>query len=164
MSVTQVINVATRVTKWLAIIATVCLAALMLINIIDIAGSKWFRWSLPGAIDFSEELMVALTLLPIAYVTLERGHINITMLEERVGQVGRFAFKLVHYAVGTLVMGFFTWRVFLRTQYTMETMQQKPGIEIPIWPANMVIVIAYGFLALVWLLLFIKTVKSGLQQ
>lgn len=56
------ISVVTKIGRWLAIFCAVLLAVLMAINVIDVIGTKWFRWSFPGALDFSEELMVFLTL------------------------------------------------------------------------------------------------------
>ena len=66
--------------------------------------------------------------------------------------------------VGMLVMGFLTWRTFTRFQYVVETAQVKPGIYFPIWPANLAVVIAFGFLALVYLLLLAKTLAVGVEQ
>jgi len=136
----------------------------MSIIVIDIVTSKWFDWSLPGTLDFSEELMVLLTLLPIAYVALERGHISITFLEEKIPQTGRIYLNLLKYLVGMGSMGFLTWRTFVRFQYVLDTAQIKSGISFPIWPANLAIAVSFGFLTLVWLLLFIKTIVVRSEQ
>ncbi|UCH07815.1 MAG: hypothetical protein JSV55_02155, partial [Deltaproteobacteria bacterium] len=82
--VLQAFDVVTKVTRWLAILGAVSLAVLMVVNFIDIIGTKFFLRSVPGALDISEELMVLLTLFPIAFVALERGHIRITLLEGRM--------------------------------------------------------------------------------
>jgi TRAP-type C4-dicarboxylate transport system permease small subunit len=137
---------------------------MMVLNVIDIVASKWFKWSIPGALDFSEELMVFLTILPIAYIALERGHIIISVVEERLSQKTRFALLVLRYAMGTLVMGFITWRVFTQFQNTVVVGQLKEGVNFPIWPANLAVVLGFGFLALVWLLLLVKTVNEGAEQ
>jgi TRAP-type C4-dicarboxylate transport system permease small subunit len=162
--VLRAIDAVTRATKWVTIFATVCIAIMMVIITIDIVGSKWFKWSLPGTLDFSEELMVLLTLLPVAYVALERGHIRITFLEERMPQAGRFSLQLLRYTVGMLIMGFLSWRTFTQFQYVLKTMQVKEGINFPIWPANLAVVLSFGFLALVYLLLLAKTLTAGAEK
>jgi TRAP-type C4-dicarboxylate transport system permease small subunit len=161
----QSVGLVTRIGKWLTIIAAVLLAVLTAINVIDIVGTKWFRWSFPGALDFSEELMVFLTLLPIGYVVLERGHINISMVEDRMPKAVRFAFFIIKCLVGIVVAGFLCWRTFVEFQFVFKGMIGKTGFtELPIWPSNLVVAFSFGFFALVWLLLLIKALAAGMEQ
>ena len=157
-------DVATKITRWLAILAAVCMAILMIVNFTDIIGTKFFLRSVPGALDMSEELMVFLTLLPIAYIALERGHIRITLLEEHLPSAVRSVLQIVQYVIAMLIIGFMTWRVFVQFQKTIEVVQLKEGIDLPIWPANLAVVIAFGFLALVWMLLLAKTLVVGIKR
>ncbi len=162
--VLQAFDVATKITRWLAIVAAVSIAVLMIVNFTDIIGTKFFLRSVPGALDISEELMVLLTLLPLAYVALERGHIRITLLEGRMPPAVRFVLQIIQYVIATLITGFITWRVFIQFQKTVEVIQLKEGLDLPIWPANLATVISFGFLTLVWMLLLAKTVVVGLER
>jgi len=162
--VLKALDVATRVTRWLVTLAAGSIAIMMVINFTDIIGTKFFLRSVPGALDISEELMVLVTLLPLAFVALERGHIRITLLTERLPSVVRFALQIVQYVIATLVTGFITWRVFVQFQNTVEVMDLKEGLDLPIWPANLAIVIAFGFLTLVWMLLLAKTWVVGSER
>jgi TRAP-type C4-dicarboxylate transport system permease small subunit len=162
--VLQAFDVATKITRWLAILAAVCIAILMIVNFTDIIGTKFFLRSVPGALDISEELMVFLTLLPIAFIALERGHIRITLLEGRMPPALRFVLQIIQYVIATLITGFITWRVFVQFQKTLEVMQLKEGIDLPIWPANLAVTISFGFLTLVWMLLLAKTVVVGIDR
>ena len=137
---------------------------MMVINFTDIIGTKFFLRSVPGALDISEELMVLVTLLPLAFVALERGHIRITLLTVRLPSVVSFALQIVQYVIATLITGFITWRVFVQFQNTVEVMDLKEGLDLPIWPANLAIVIAFGFLTLVWMLLLAKTWVVGSER
>ncbi len=162
--VLQAFDVATKITRWLAILAAVCMAVLMAVNFTDIIGTKFFLRSVPGALDISEELMVFLTLLPIAFIALERGHIRITLLEGRMPPAVRFVLQIIQYVIAMLITGFITWRVFVQFQKTLEVMQLKEGLDLPIWPANLAAVISFGFLTLVWMLLLAKTLAVGLER
>jgi TRAP-type C4-dicarboxylate transport system permease small subunit len=162
--VLQAFDVATKITRWLAILAAVGIALLMIVNFTDIIGTKFFLRSVPGALDISEELMVFLTLLPIAFVALERGHIRITLLEGRMPLAVRFVLQIIQYVIATLITGFITWRVFVQFQKTLEVVQLKEGLDLPIWPANLVTVVSFGFLTLVWIMLLAKTVVVGLER
>lgn len=156
--------IVTKITSWLAILAAVSIAILMTINFTDIIGTKFFLRSVPGTLDISEELMVFLTLLPIAFVALERGHIRITLLEGRMPPAVRFVLQIIQYVIAMLITGFITWRVFVQFQKTLAVVQLKEGLDLPIWPANLVTVISFGFLTLVWMCLLAKKVAVGLER
>ena len=162
--VLKAFDIMTKITRWLAILASVGIAVLMIVNFTDIIGTKFFLRSVPGALDISEELMVFLTLLPIAFIALERGHIRITLLEGRMSPVVRFVLQIIQYVIATLITGFITWRVFVQFQKTVEVVQLKEGLDLPIWPANLVTVVSFGFLTLVWIVLLAKTVVVGLER
>jgi TRAP-type C4-dicarboxylate transport system permease small subunit len=162
--VLQALDVATKITKWLAILASVSIAVMMVINFTDIIGTKFFLRSVPGALDISEELMVLVTLLPLAFIALERGHIRITLLEEHLPSVVRFVLQIVQYVIATLITGFITCRVFVQFQKTVEVMDLKEGLDLPIWPANLAVVIAFGFLTLVWMLLLAKALVVDIKR
>lgn len=157
-------DVTTKITRCLAVIAGVAIAVLMVINFIDVIGTKFFGMSIPGAMDLSEELMVLVTLLPIAFIALERGHIRITLLEEHLHSVVRYALEIIQYVIAALITGFITVRVFTQLRNTFDTMNLKAGIDLPEWPANVVVVISFGFLTLVWLLLLAKTLVVGRER
>jgi TRAP-type C4-dicarboxylate transport system permease small subunit len=163
-AILQAFDVVTKITRVLAIIAAVGIAVLMIVNFTDIIGTKFFLRSVPGALDITEELMVLMTLLPISFVALERGHIRITLLEGRMPPVVRFVLQIIQYVIAMLITGFITWRVFIQFQKTLEVMELKQGLDLPIWPANLVTVISFGFLTLVWMLLLAKTVVVGLER
>ena len=162
--VLQALDVATKITKWLAILAAVSIAIMMVVNFADIMGTKFFLRSVPGALDISEELMVLVTLLPLAFIALERGHIRITLLTEHLPQTVCFVLQIIQYVIATLITGFITWRVFVGFQETVRVMDLKEGIDLPIWPANLAVVIAFGFLTLVWALLLAKTLVFGSER
>jgi len=162
--VLQSFDIATKLARWLAILGAVSIAVMMVINFTDIIGTKFFLRSVPGALDISEELMVLLTLLPIAFIALERGHIRITLLEEHLPRIVRFILQILQYVIAMLITGFITWRVFVQFQKTVEFMDLKEGLDLPLWPANLAVVIAFGFLTLVWMLLLAKTLVVGSER
>jgi TRAP-type C4-dicarboxylate transport system permease small subunit len=162
--VLQLFETATKVTRWLAFLAAASIAVLMAVNFIDIIGTKFFLKSIPGALDISEEFMVFMTLLPLAFVALGRGHISITLLEGRMPPTARFVIQIIQYVIATLITGFITWRVFVQFQKTFEVMQLKQGIDWPVWPSNLAVVISFGCLTLVWLLLLAKTLVVGVKR
>jgi TRAP-type C4-dicarboxylate transport system permease small subunit len=162
--VLKAIATMTGITRWLVIVAAIAIGVLMVVNFFDIIGTKFFGMSIPGALDISEDLMVLVTLLPIAYIALERGHIRITLLEEHLHSSIRYALEVIQYFLATLITGFVTLRAFAQLRTTLETMELKTGLDLPIWPANVVVVVSFGFLTLVWLLLLAKALVTKQER
>jgi TRAP-type C4-dicarboxylate transport system permease small subunit len=161
MRVDTVVGIVKKVTKWSVIVSAICLAAMLLINVIEVVGAKWFHWSLIGHLELTEQLMVLVSILPIAFIALERGHIRITMVVDRIPSAGRLALEVLGYGLGTLVMAFCTWRAFVQMQYAMDIKLDTNTLLLPIWPTNLVIVVGFGLLALSCLLLLVKTLIVG---
>lgn len=158
------INIATKVTRWLAVIAAVGIGLMAAINFIDVVGAKFFGVSVQGALDITEEVMVLVALFPLAYIALERGHINITMVKDVMNPVLRLIIEVIQYIIAALVSGFITVRTFVQFQTTLSTMTLKEGIDMPIWPANLATSIAFAFVTLVWVLLLAKTAVTGVKK
>ena len=148
---------AERIAKWLTIVASCCIAIMMMVIFLDIVGTKFFSVSIPGALDISEELMVFMTLFPLAYLATKNSHVNITIMETRFSPKIRFFVDIIKYVIATAITGLISWRVFMQFQQTVAVMELKSGLDMPVWPANLGTVIAFGFLTIVWFLQLAKT-------
>ncbi len=157
-------DITTKVTRGLVILAAAGIGVMALINFTDVVLAKFFKHSIPGALDITEEVMVLVALFPMAYICLERGHVHISMVRNIMHPKLRFAAEIFQYILAALISGFITVRVFTQFQTTLETMTLKEGIDLPIWPANLAVVIAFGFLTLVWLLLLARTLADGVKR
>jgi TRAP-type C4-dicarboxylate transport system permease small subunit len=160
----KLINIATKATRVLVIIAAVGIGVMALINFTDVVLAKFFKHSVPGALDITEEIMVLVALFPIAYICLERGHVHISLGRRIMHPTIHFMVKIFQYILAALISGFITSRCFSQFQTTFSTMTLKEGISMPIWPANLAVVIAFGFLTIVWILLLAKTLADGVDS
>lgn len=159
-----IIEIATKVTKWLVYIAAIAIGVMAIINFTDVVLAKFFKHSVPGALDITEEVMVLVALFPISYLALERGHIHISILRNIMSPVLRFIVEIFQYILAALICGFITARVFARFQATLASMTLKEGIDLPTWPANLATTIAFAFMTIVWILLLARTLVSGVKR
>ena len=126
------------------------------------------RWilSMPisGYIDWVEQAMAFFAFLGIAYTQREGGHIRMDML---VGHIhGRFLwfvelFSTVLMLLVTLVLIYGSWLHFLRAY---ELGDSSLDINLPTWPAKLVVPIAFTVLALRLILQiwgYARAVKEG---
>lgn len=163
-SVMRLVDITTKVTRWLAIIASVCIGIVMVVNSIDVIGTKFFGKSIPGALDITEELMVFMTLLPLGYVALERGHIRVTLFDARMTPKMTFIINIFQYSIAAIITAFLTSRTFVQFLKTIKIITLKEGIDLPIWPANLAVVISFFFLTIVWLVLLVRTIVEGVEE
>jgi len=160
----HLIEISKKVTRWLVVVAAMGIGVIAIILFVDIVLAKFFHKSVPGALDITEEVMVLVALFPLAYIALERGHINITMVKDVMNPVLRLIIEVIQYIIAALVSGFITVRTFVQFQTTLSTMTLKEGIDMPIWPANLATSIAFAFVTLVWVLLLAKTAVTGVKK
>ena len=148
----------TTVVKYFSYVAVVCAAFTMIIAVADVIGVKIFKWAIPSSVEYIEELMVLIVFLCIAYVELERGHIRVTIMERFMPGVLRHIFKLFGYLVGTLIIGFMSWRGFELVRYSFDMGLVKTGtVRFPLWPSHLAVFIGLTSLTIVYILLLCKT-------
>lgn len=133
----------------------------MAINIVDVLGTKLLGASIPGTIDFTEELMVFLTMLPLASVALRERHIRFSLFEERVPVKVRRPLRAFQFALATFICAFVTWRASFHLRGVLQIMEMKRGVDFPVWPASLTVCFSFGLLSLAWALLLFKVLSGG---
>ena len=153
-----------KVTKWSVIVALLCAAFILVVSVIDVIGSKFFNWGIPGAVAFIEELNLVMIFMAVAYVQLSRGHISVNVFAKRLSSRTNHALKLAGYILGMFASGLVSWRAVVLTQTMIELSSTKAGlVKFILWPFPLAIVVGFGLLALAFLITFIKGIATGLE-
>lgn len=150
-----------KVGGWISWISGIFVIIVMILSVVDITSAKFFSRPIPGTLDIVGELMVFVVVLPLAYVTLKRGHIRIDVLEHHIGKAGRYVLKIIQALIGVAIMGFMTWRTSVYVGYVVKAEMETGTIFLPIWPANVAIVVGCGMFTLVCVLLLCKALLEG---
>jgi TRAP-type C4-dicarboxylate transport system permease small subunit len=148
----------TSVNKWLSFVAAFFGALIMIIATVDVITAKFFATSVPGGKHLIEEFNAVVVFLALAYVTQERGHIRITLFEQRMP--ARLAFRLVGHALGALIVGFCTWRAVALVLDSIAQHSYKYGaIDFPLWPFQAVVVLGCALMTITFILFFIRELR-----
>lgn len=131
----------------------------MVLNVLDVLGTKLLGTSIPGTIDFTEEFMVFLTMLPLAHVALEKRHIRFSLIEERLPLRFRGFLQAFQALLALLICAFASWRAYFHLEQVLETMELKKGVDFPVWPAAFVVCFSFGLLSLAWAMLFAEVLR-----
>ena len=133
----------------LAILASLLLFAMMIMTVADVSSRTFTDRSLPGAQEISEQLVVALIFLGLAFAFYRKEHVSLTVFTRTIPRLPRAAVKIFgHFILLFLVLwmvkatGESAWLSFNRGEYRFGL------LRVPIWPAKIAIPIGLASLAL----------------
>jgi TRAP-type C4-dicarboxylate transport system permease small subunit len=125
--------------EWLAVIGGFVVVILMVMESLDALGRKTFG-ALPGALEFSEALMVPAVFLPLMFVQMKREHVFVGVVT--LGFPVRVQAFLDGLAavVGALVFILLTWLGIDKALDATAVFEYRVAIiSVPIWPFRWII-------------------------
>ena len=146
------------VERFFAFVASLCIFALMLIGVVNVAGRTIFNYSIFGYVDMVELSISIFAFLSIAYCERLSGHVRMELL---VGNLrGRWLWALE--IIGTLV-ALFVVAVLVQYGWTHALRAYEYGdstidAQYPWWPSKMLVAAAF---MLLWLRLLVNLLGYG---
>lgn len=145
-------NALEALAEWLALLGGFVVVLLMLLESVDALGRKTFG-AVPGALEFSEALMVPAVFLPLMFVQMKREHVFVGVVT--IGLPLRWQAFLdgVAALVGALVFTLLTWLGVDKALDATSVWEYRVAlIAVPIWPFRWMIPFGTGLLVLQLLL------------
>lgn len=113
----------------------------MLAGTADVLSIRLLVRTVPGAVEFSQNLMPIIVFGSLAYIQRENQHIRVEFIYDRLGARGRAVLDLLNSLVVTLAsaaLAGFSWQGFLRSNAIKESGMAFP---FPIYPVKFFIVV-----------------------
>lgn len=113
----------------------------MLAGTADVLSIRLLVRTVPGAVEFSQNLMPIIVFGSLAYIQRENQHIRVEFIYDRLGARGRAVLDLLNSLVVTLAsaaLAFVSWQGFLRSNAIKESGMAFP---FPIYPVKFFIVV-----------------------
>lgn len=137
----------------LGMVASLCLFALILLSSADVFSRELRGVGVPGAIQYAELIMVALTFLSLADGQRHGDHVAIELVSSRLPVRLSSALMAMGYL---LVTGALLWAAWVSLDIALASLERgeaKIGIvAIPVWPARMTVPLGMTAMALMLLL------------
>jgi len=115
------------------------IAALGVLVASTVVGRALFGMSIPDDVVIIQELMVAVIILPLAYVAADRGHIEVTIFTDRLPRRGRMALDVLGSAIGLVLFGFLAFAGWDGLAYAVTEGSYYDGeFFLPEWPGKLV--------------------------
>lgn len=143
-----------RVETFLALISGLAVFSLMVLAVVSVGGRKLFNAPLPGYVDWIEQVMPLIAFMGIAFVQRDGGHIRMDIF---VGKLrGRFLWAAEFFAIllMLMLMVLIVWGSFAHFQRsfdfnaTLWSRDSSMDIAIPLWPAKLLVPIAFATICL----------------
>ena len=129
------------ISRGLTIIAGVALFLTMLMMTAHVVGRK-LGHPVPGAFEFSEQLMILVFAFPLAEIARKGDHIRFELLSEKLGPLWKRRLAMIGTVIGILLflpLTYEAWRLAAEMYVAGEYRQGM--MNIPIWPFRVALAI-----------------------
>ena len=139
-------------------VSALSIIALMLFAVVQVVGRKIFNAPIFGYIDWVEQVMVLFAFIGVAYCQREGGHVRMELIISTFRGRLLWLLELLGILIGLFIIGiliFTSFDHFLRAYELGDSTINAEvfGEPLPVWPAKLVIPIAFTSL---WLRLFLQ--------
>ncbi len=148
----SLITLAKRVIERLATVMALAggfvVVGLMVLITADALGRKLVK-PVPGALEFSEAVMVAAVFLPLMYVQMQREHVFVSVVTQGLPVRVQALLDAVAAFMGVALFGLMTWLAFDKAWEAWTIGEYRVAvIPVPIWPFRWLIPLGTGLLCL----------------
>lgn len=162
-----------EVEKIFALISGLAVFALMILAVISVGGRNALNQPIPGYVDWIEQAMPLIAFMGISYTQREGGHIRMDLL---VGNLKGRALWLAELATTLLIlilMMLLVWGTFAHFLRSFDMSQplwsrdSSMDIGLPIWPAKLIVPVAFGVICLRLMLqvfVYARAVVQGTER
>lgn len=128
------------------------LVGVIILIAIDVIARKVFHSNVSGAYELTERALMCMVFAGYTYTEYHQGHINVTMLINAFGRVGKFIAFGVMQVCSTTICFFLAYAAYVQVGISLKTMTTTSVLLIPLFPFYMfelVCMTVFG-LALLW--------------
>lgn len=142
-----------RVLGWLEGASMAAAAAVVLamavMTAISVAGRELIGLPIPDDIVIQGIMMVAIIILPLAFVQAKGGHIAVTVATDWLPARGITLLKLIGTLIGLVLFAAIGWEAGKQVPGDFESGGYYDGVyEIPVWPPKVVFVVGIAVFVL----------------
>jgi TRAP-type transport system small permease protein len=148
--------------KWIAIIAEVALAIMMLITVGDVVGRYFFNKPIKGTYEIVGLLLVCASTLGWGYCQMMKRHINISFLTDLFPVKAQAILTILAYLIGLVGFSVISWQVFLLAEsyLVLPTGDTTLTLGIPLAPFMFILSISAGLMSLTLLIDLIHSIME----
>jgi TRAP-type C4-dicarboxylate transport system permease small subunit len=137
-------------TRFFNAVAAASVTAMMLLTCSDVV-LRLFRRPIPGTYEMVGFLGAIFVSFSLAYTSLERGHISVGFLVQKLPQGAQIVIDRINSGICTFLFGLVAWQSFAYATDLKRAGEVSMTLQIPIYPFVYGISLGCGLLAIVLL-------------
>ncbi len=153
----------TRAGKAFNILACAAVIAMMLLSVADVA-LRMFGKPIPGTYELVGFLGTIVVSFALAFTSMEKGHIAVEILVERLPQRTQFAIETVTNFVSFLVFGLIAYQAFLYALDIKRSGEVSLTLQMPVYPFLFGMAVGFSLLCFLLIADFIKSLQRTLAR
>ena len=151
----------TRAGRGFNILACAAVVAMMLLSTADVV-LRFFGRPIPGAYEMVGFLGTIVVSFALAFTSMEKGHIAVEILVERLPQRAQLAIEAFCNLIGALLFCVIAYQAFLYALDIKQSGEVSLTLQMPVYPFIFGIAAGCGLLCLLLIFDFIKSIKRTL--
>ena len=152
-----------RVENFFDLVAAFFIIFLMMFAVTQVISRKLFNYPLWGYVDIVEIVMVAFAFLGISYCQRLGGHIRMELVVRQLHGRALWLFELLGIVIALGIILVLLWYGFTHFLRAFELGDSTIDREIILWPAKLVIPIAFAVLSVRLLIQFLAFTRLALH-
>ena len=152
----------TRAGKVFNILACVAVIAMMLLSTADVV-LRIFGKPIPGTYELVGFLGTIVVSFALAFTSMEKGHIAVEILVERLPQRLQLAIEAFCNLMGALLFGVITYQAVLYALDFRKSGEVSLTLQMPVYPFLFGMAAGFGLLCLLLIADFIKSLRRTID-
>jgi len=151
-----------RIAAGLNGVSAAAVVFIMLLTCADVA-MRLFGSPIPGTYEMVGYFGAVIIAFAMAYTSVERGHIAVTMLVDRLPRRSRHVVEALGAVAGAALFGLLAWQSLIYAADLIESGDVSLTLGVPTWPFVSCIGAGSALLVLVLAVEALRDFKKGLQ-
>ena len=154
----------------LCLLSGIAIFSLMVLAVISVGGRNTIGQPLPGYVDFIEQVLPMIAFLGVSYTQREGGHIRMDILVGKLKGRALWLAEIITVFFMIVLMVLLVWgsfEHFLRAfsfDAPLWSNDSSVDLNIPLWPAKLLVPISFAVLTLRLVLQFYGYVKAFINN
>ena len=124
------------------------IVTMMVLTFVHSIGRYAFEFPIPGMVELSKVLLVLAIFMIVAYCQVERGHISVGLLIDRLSTKAQGIVDSVTYTICFVIGSIALWRTVVKGIYVFDQNPVSSNLRIPDAPFVMVVAFGWGILTI----------------
>lgn len=117
-----------RALSWLSAIPV---AMIVILTFADVLGRYLLSSPVRGSMEIIEFAMALVVFTALPMVTLQRGHVSVSLIDNLFTGIGRLLKRVLCDSVSALALGLLTWRLWVQSMEDLQTAAASIVLGLP---------------------------------